>query len=331
MKHLASNLYYLRTRNGYTQEELANHLFLTHQTISNHETGKTEPDFSIIQKYADFYHISAEDLLLNDLSKKEKNSRIIFDSVIFDKRDKVFIIISGTKGTYSYKNIKKCEILNEKARYKGKEEPFTHQVVTGVDWLVQANILEQPFYVGLRLTMKDGTHLAIYTSKQPTRTQTDFHIRDVKEAEKIKKLIDKIIMKYKNDESYKMDNVNSKNILFDKDRQTFQILSGSKGIYPMKDVYKCQIVFEDAKYYGKTKPFSHRLLISSFESFFVTLRDTYVGLEIELKNKEKLYVYVSNIKQKHYSDAFKADVKVSETLKKYFKTIITGNKTMKDE
>ena len=198
MKHLTSNLYYLRTKNGYTQEALAKQLFLTHQTISNHEIGKTEPDFTMIQKYADFYHVSIEDLLQIDLSKKRKNSRIIFDSVIFDKRDKVFIIINGTKGTYSYKNIKKCEILNEKARYKGKEEPFTHRVVTGVDWLIQANILEQPFYVGLRLTMKDGTHLAIYTSKEPTRTQTDFHIQDLKEAEKIKALIDKIINKYTN-------------------------------------------------------------------------------------------------------------------------------------
>ena len=321
MKHLASNLYYLRTRNGYTQEELANHLFLTHQTISNHETGKTEPDFSMIQKYADFYHISAEDLLLNDLSKKEKNSRIIFDSVIFDKRDKVFIIISGTKGTYSYKNIKKCEILNEKARYKGKEEPFTHQVVTGVDWLVQANILEQPFYVGLRLTMKDGTHLAIYTSKQPTRTQTDFHIRDVKEAKKIKELIDKIIMKYKNDESYKMDNVNSKNILFDKDRQTFQILSGSKGIYPMKDVCKCQIVFEDAKFHNEEIPFplDHRILVTSYDFWWVN-RKVYIGLEIELKNSDKLYVYVSNDAKIQNSDSFKKTMQYAQQIKEQFKT-----------
>ena len=84
MKHLASNLYYLRTRNGYTQEELANHLFLTHQTISNHETGKTEPDFSIIQKYADFYHISAEDLLLNDLSKKSNQAMSFLNLMTLD-------------------------------------------------------------------------------------------------------------------------------------------------------------------------------------------------------------------------------------------------------
>ena len=72
MKHLTSNLYYLRTKNGYTQEALAKQLFLTHQTISNHETEKTEPDFTMIQKYADFYHVSIEDLLQIDLSKKEK-------------------------------------------------------------------------------------------------------------------------------------------------------------------------------------------------------------------------------------------------------------------
>ena len=192
MTYLESNLHYLRTKNGLSQKELADQLFVSHQTISNHETGKSQPDLEVMQKYADFYQIPLSDLLHIDLSKKKP-------------------------------------------------------------------------------------------------------IKDIG------------------------------NVIFDEERQSFQILSGSKGIYSMKDVRKCQIVFEDAKYYGRTKPFSHKLLISSFESFFVTIRDVYVGIELELKSKEKVYVYISNIKQKHHSDAFKADVKVAETLKEKFKLIISKN------
>ena len=40
---------------------------------------------------------------------------------------------------------KKCEILNEAAYHKGKEEPFKHIIVAGVEWMTQANILERYF------------------------------------------------------------------------------------------------------------------------------------------------------------------------------------------
>lgn len=112
------------------------------------------------------------------------------------------------------------------------------------------------------------------------------------------------------------------NVIFNKENQTFQILSGSKGIYNYSDVRKCQIVFEDAKYYGNSIPFSHQILISTLESFFITIRNIYVGLEIQLKNKEKLYVYVSNHMQRHHTDLFKEDVRIAEVLKEKFKKMI---------
>ena len=121
----------------------------------------------------------------------------LFDEVIFDKRDKTMIILNGTKGTYDYRQIKKCEILNEAAHYKGKEEPFKHIIVAGVEWMTQANILERSFYVGLKITMKDNSVLGIYTCNQPTRVQTDIHIKGYNEAKQIKAFIDKIVRKYK--------------------------------------------------------------------------------------------------------------------------------------
>lgn len=197
MTMLSDNLKYLRTKNNYSQDDIANILFVTHQTISNHETGKSEPTIETLKKYSDLYRINIHDLTQTDISKSTKDPRHIFESVIFDKRDTSMIILDGTKGTYDYRKIKKCEILHEKARYRNKGEPFKHFIVTGVRIMVQANILERPFNVGLKITMKDGTILGIYTSKQSTRTQTDLHLKDYEEAEKIKALVDRIIEKYK--------------------------------------------------------------------------------------------------------------------------------------
>lgn len=173
--NLANNLKYLRTLHNYSQDELAKQLYVSHQTISNHETGKSQPDFKMIQKYADFYHVETHNLIYNDLSKGKKESLKVFDEVIFDKRDKTMIILNGTKGTYDYRQIKKCEILNEAAYHKGKEEPFKHIIVAGVEWMTQANILERSFYVGLKITMKDNSVLGIYTCNQPTNTCSNRH------------------------------------------------------------------------------------------------------------------------------------------------------------
>ena len=162
MTYLSNNLKFLRNQQNLSQATLANLLFVTHQTISNHETGKSQPDFKMIQKYADFYHVETHNLIYNDLSKGKKESLKVFDEVIFDKRDKTMIILNGTKGTYDYRQIKKCEILNEAAYHKGKEEPFKHIIVAGVEWMTQANILERSFYVGLKITMKEAKQIKAF-------------------------------------------------------------------------------------------------------------------------------------------------------------------------
>lgn len=121
-------------------------------------------------------------------------NKIIFESVVFDKEDKSMTILNGTEGTYSYKDIKECKVLNEKAKYHGKEEPFFATIANGP--LGGGTMWESSIFVGLKLTMKDDSVLAIYTSKEATTINTDLHIKDKEEAEKIKEVIDKIIDKY---------------------------------------------------------------------------------------------------------------------------------------
>lgn len=121
---------------------------------------------------------------------------ISYDSVVFDKEKKTFTILDGTKGTYSYTDIKKCSIQCEDAKYRGKTPPFTHTVLAGVTMVIL--MMEPSIYVGLKIQMKDDQLLGIYTSKEKTRMNTDLYKKDKEEAEKIKHLIDRIIEKYGN-------------------------------------------------------------------------------------------------------------------------------------
>lgn len=184
MTYLETNLHYLRIKKGLSQNELGSLLFMAHQTISNHELGKSQPDLECMQKYADFYQVSLSDLIHVDLSKVNKN------------------------------------------------------------------------------------------------------IKDLG------------------------------NVRIDENQQTFQILSGSKGIYPLKDVCKCQIIFEDAKFHNEEHPFplDHRILVTSHDFWWVN-RKVYIGLEIELKDERKLYVYVSNDEKVQNSEAFKKYMEQARQIK----------------
>lgn len=123
-----------------------------------------------------------------------ENTIVKFDSVMFDKDTKKFIVYNGTEGEYDYRDIVKCSILNEEAKFRGKGEPFQHQVLGGVTFV---SMLGEPsLYVGLKLTMKDDRVIAIYVSKEKTQVNTDLYHKDHEEAEAIKSFIDKAIHKY---------------------------------------------------------------------------------------------------------------------------------------
>lgn len=119
---------------------------------------------------------------------------VCFDSVTFDKAAKTMTILKGTVGTYDYRKIIKCSILNEEAKFKGKTEPFLHQVLGGTTFY---SMLGEPMlYVGIKLILDDKTVLAIYVSDTKTMINTELYNKDKTEAEKIKHFIDSVIKKY---------------------------------------------------------------------------------------------------------------------------------------
>ena len=56
-----------------------------------------------------------------------------FRSVVFDQKS--FEIKDGTTGMYQISDVKKVSVLNEETKFKGKTDPFLHQVLGGVTFL----------------------------------------------------------------------------------------------------------------------------------------------------------------------------------------------------
>ena len=104
--------------------------------------------------------------------------------------------------------MKKCSILNEEAKYRGKTKPFFHQILGGTAFFT---IMGEPsFYVGLRIITKSDETLAIYVSTKPVYFNTDAYFADRAEAEKIQKVFQAIIKKVKQAFflPYKADRIN---------------------------------------------------------------------------------------------------------------------------
>lgn len=63
------NLTFLRKSRGLSQEQLAEELDLTRQTISKWELNQSSPDLDFLLQLSDFFQVSTDDLIKKDLIK----------------------------------------------------------------------------------------------------------------------------------------------------------------------------------------------------------------------------------------------------------------------
>lgn len=70
--YLSSNLKFLRTIKGKTQQEVADYCDKANTAISNWEKGIREPDAVDLAKLSNFFNIPIDDLMLKDLRVSEK-------------------------------------------------------------------------------------------------------------------------------------------------------------------------------------------------------------------------------------------------------------------
>ena len=78
MSDIGKNIRLLRTRQNMTQDELAQKLFVSRQTISNYETNRSQPDITMLLKLSEALGVSAEAILygtadtLEQLTQKKR-------------------------------------------------------------------------------------------------------------------------------------------------------------------------------------------------------------------------------------------------------------------
>ncbi len=90
MTKISKNIKKLRTEKNLTQEDIAKELFVTRQTVSSWESGRTQPDIETLVKLSELFAVSTEELIYGKTktmssAEKENASRqklIIIFSVI---------------------------------------------------------------------------------------------------------------------------------------------------------------------------------------------------------------------------------------------------------
>lgn len=76
MRDIGKNIYALRTQKNMTQDELAAALFVTRQTVSNYETGRSRPDVEMMMKIAQVLETDPNTLLYGpQVAPAEKSRR----------------------------------------------------------------------------------------------------------------------------------------------------------------------------------------------------------------------------------------------------------------
>lgn len=84
---LGEKMKYLRKEEGITQCYLANRLYVSVQTINKWENNKCLPDAINLLHIADFYNISLDDLMKNEVPLSNNDKRIKQSKSIFNFLD----------------------------------------------------------------------------------------------------------------------------------------------------------------------------------------------------------------------------------------------------
>ena len=88
---LADKLRCLRKSRGLTQEELALEIFVSRSMIAKYETGKAYPTNEILQKIADYFEISVDELVQRE-ELIDEHSKTLEDNIV--KKERVVTVVA---------------------------------------------------------------------------------------------------------------------------------------------------------------------------------------------------------------------------------------------
>ena len=91
-----NKLYELRKQKGLSQEELANRLNVSRQTVSKWEVGESSPDMEKLVAISELFDISLDELVLNKVPEKGEPSEQIVKSEMYSDF-KEHVLTDGNK------------------------------------------------------------------------------------------------------------------------------------------------------------------------------------------------------------------------------------------
>ena len=105
-------------------------------------------------------------------------------------------------------------------------------------------------------------------------------------------------------------------IEFDDENKQLRIVIGTEGTVSYSEIEKVSVLNEDAKFRGKSVPFSHQVLGGTTFYTFFGGPGMYVGLKIVLKDKSVKAAYISDRVTGINTDIYREDVEEAQKIKK---------------
>lgn len=103
-------------------------------------------------------------------------------------------------------------------------------------------------------------------------------------------------------------------VIFDDQNKQLEILIGTQGKVNYDTIKKASVLYEEAKFRGKSAPFSHQILGGT--TMFVIAPDPqlYVGIKLALKDGSIKAIYISDIKTTTNTEIYRKDTKEAKEI-----------------
>lgn len=105
-------------------------------------------------------------------------------------------------------------------------------------------------------------------------------------------------------------------VVFDDESKKLSIIIGSSGEVAYTDIEKVSVANEDAKFKGKSTPFTHQVLGGVTFMSIAAEPSLYVGIKLTLKDHSVRAIYVSDIKTQFNTSIYQKDREEAEEIQK---------------
>src|SRR5690606_4750404 len=110
MSNIASNLKYLRKKNGLTQQQFADLMGIKRASLGAYEVNRADPDYDLLKKIAEYYDLCMDELANEVIDEQWKptpksnasNLRVL--SITVDQEDRENIELVPVKASAGYLN-----------------------------------------------------------------------------------------------------------------------------------------------------------------------------------------------------------------------------------